>query len=138
VLNKERVRGGDGSPEGGLGNHDFRDSEPYDRFIDRRLLEREGWVIQDPDQLRGHPFERAIHPTWVETAFADPRCYPTSGRTEPEGIVQVVYVPIGAEHQTWVKRSWAQIWPNGVLWYNDDTDFRVAVWNGILFIKSDH
>lgn len=125
---------------GGYHDHDTLEEDfltNVDDLIDRRALERAGWLIQDPDGLRGEPFERAIHPTFAAAAKkANPRIYPMTDdrRGEP---AQIVYVPVGVATKTWANLVWAIHYPRLYRWFIDDSDFRAVSCHGVVFIKSD-
>lgn len=108
------------------------EAEPY---FDRRALEREGWILQSPDPLRGAPFSRALHPKAKSMA---PDVYLTNTPSEMQRrdgpIVQVVYVPVGDEEKSWVSATWGRDLQK---WYANDYDMRGRFCCGVLFIKSD-
>lgn len=106
-------------------------------YFDRRRLERLDWIIQRPDELRGEPFARALHP--VAKAMA-PNVYLVNhdnpnGQTVVPPVVQVVYVPVGDEERSWVSKAWGFDLRD---WYEDDDDLRGRLCCGVLFIKSDY
>lgn len=114
-------------------SHDVLDADFCDieiAWIDRRALEREGWLIEETDQVRGEPFERALHPKAKEMD------YPCT-RARGGEAVQIVYVPVGESTKTWANTSWKRWFPRLYQWFLDDSDFRAAKCHGVVFIKSD-
>lgn len=112
-------------------------------WIDRRALERAGWVLEDPDGLRGEPFERALHPEcrpWLKTYPHQP-AYPVWDSSRFPAlygeVVQIVYVPVGEATRTWANQVWSFNYPKLFKWFMNDQDLRAVRCHGVVFIKSD-
>jgi hypothetical protein len=119
-----------------LGGAVYVDPTRAMRYFDQRKLEKEGWIIQRPDALRGKPFSRALHPK-AKRMKSDVYLTntPSSSQRIDGPVVQVVFVPVGDEENAWPSRSWGADLQH---WYNDDTDLSGRFCCGVLFIKSDH
>jgi hypothetical protein len=104
-------------------------------WIDRRALERAGWIMEDVDAVRGEPFERALHPQ-ARHADGRPFRYPMTVAHDGD-VVQIVYVPVGAATRTWANRVWSALYPRLYRWFVNDEDLRASRCHGIVFLKSD-